>query len=713
MKKVLFSSVCAVALMSMNVYAVESNGVGNSLESFLSQKTDLENKIKEQTSLIDNANEILTSAKNTKDIKQKAYNSAVSKVNELKLEESNKESLKNKIDVELQGLTATVDDLSNKNAILTSVVSDLEIKIKSYETELPKLDEQLKTAKQEVVIVQKKRDEAHAKVLEANKQKSELVRKENEIGKEHLALQEKIQKAGEEEKQLLQTQLQQKEAELNAAQKAITDLDEQNKDIFMAGDLAEKDLSNAKLKQKQLEDQKYSTEQKQLNDKSVYDNKKLELANVQKDLETKTSEKTVSQNNLEQAIKAYEDAKLAVVNANKAQVDALAELDIANIKLNEAISGLKIANQDLEKLKKELEDIQSNITNNTEEGKKVKEHLMAAGIYSTNTQTHANALITLAAANNGDLSTATPEVKAQAQVLANEIANTIMQDKKDDITTEALSTLNVQINNMNKRLGEIRGLNGDLGAWFRVYGGRFSNGNNDFNYYSTQIGADKKTNLNFANADVIAGVMFGYDKINASVKAKDTSIGAYFSYIHNDGYFADLVLKYIRSSYESKIVDVKSQNSFLVSAEGGYRFNLNNSFYLEPSLEVITGYIGKYESSLKIFNKFKINVDAHSPLIFKPQIFAGYSVNDFTFRAGVGAVIDTQTQEADLLIGDIVKGVTANVKSKLGTSNRGFVSLGTAYTFSDNLRLNLSIERSFGSSLTNDYEINSTIRYTF
>ncbi|MBZ7978872.1 autotransporter outer membrane beta-barrel domain-containing protein [Campylobacter sp. RM12654] len=710
MKKVLFSSVCAVALLGTNVYAVE-NSLSNSLETFLSQKTELESKIKEQNTLIDNANKILTSAKDTKDIKQKAYDSTVSKVKELKLEESNKESLKNKINVELQGLTGTVDDLSNKNTILTSTISDLEIKIKSYEIELPKLDEQLKTAKQEVVTIEKKRNEAHAKVLEANKQKNELVKKEDEIGKEHLALQEKFQKASEEEKILLKDQLQAKETELNEAKKAINDLDEKNKDILIAGDLADKELSNARLKAKELENQKYSTEQKQLNDKSLYDNKKLELANIQKDLETKTAEKMIAKSNLEQAVKDYEDAKLAVANANKAQADALAELDLANINLNEAINGLNTANKDLENLKKELESIEANITNNTEEGKKVKDQLMSSGIYTANTQTHANALISLAASHNGDLSNAAPEVKAQAQTLANQIATTILDEKKDDITAEALSTLNVQINNMNKRLGEVRGLNADIGTWFRIYGGRFSNGNNNFNYYSTQIGADKKTSLN--NADILAGVLFGYDKINAGVRAKDTSVGAYLSYIHNDGYFADLVLKYIRSSYDSKFVDVKSQNSFLVSAEGGYRFNVNNNFYLEPSLEIITGYIGKYESSLKIFNKFKINVDAHSPLIFKPQIFAGYSVNDFTFRAGVGAVIDTQTKEADLLIGDIIKGVNAKVKSKLGASDRGFVSVGTAYTFSDNLRLNLSVERSFGTKLTNDYEINSTIRYTF
>lgn len=259
---------------------------------------------------------------------------------------------------------------------------------------------------------------------------------------------------------------------------------------------------------------------------------------------------------------------------------------------------------------------------------------------------------------------------------------------------------------MNKRLGEIRGLDGEVGAWFRAYGGRFSTDTSHFNYYSTQIGADKKTDI--SSGDVITGVLFGFDKINSSAKSKSYSVGGYASYIDNSGFFTDLVLKYLRTSYEKE--GIKSQNSFLASFEGGYRLGLTNEAYIEPSLELISGYVGKYES---VENNVNISVKAYSPLIVKPQIFAGYMTDDVSFRAGVGAILDTKKRKANILISDIVKNVDAQSSTDFENNNRGFVSLGGAYTFSKNLRLNLSVERSFGSKLTNDYEVNSTLRYTF
>lgn len=712
MKKVLFSSVCAVALLGSNVYAIESNSLGNILETFLSQKTELENKINTQKITITQKEGNVSLANEGYSKKYQEFLSANKGIESATLAAGDKESAKNSAEREHTSLINLGTELNTQKENLNSEISGLNTQISSKTSEVEKLKKDQELAQSTLIekrnYYEKLKSEHkteldnHAKLVaaynEATKTYEELLIKYNGITSDKDTLKIQVDEAWK------------KVQETNLAVKMSDDViaplaDAKGKALYeytVASENLDKIAKNGETANKDL-----------LGLKSILELKQNNLKNYETQIQSNTVAITEAKAKLDTAVKTYEEAQAAVLAAKQNQANVKVELDTASANLEKAKQDLLTANQDLEKLKKELEDIQSNIANNTEEGKKVKEHLMATGIYSANTQTQANALITLAAANNGDLSTATPEVKAQAQVIANEIANTIMEDKKDDITAEALSTLNVQINNMNKRLGEIRGLNGDLGAWFRVYGGRFSNGKNNFNYYSTQIGADKKTNLNFTNADVIAGVMFGYDKINAGVKAKDKSIGAYFSYIHNDGYFADLVLKYIRSSYESKFVDVKSQNSFLLSAEGGYRFNLNNSFYLEPSLEIITGYIGKYESSLKIFNKFKINVDAHSPLIFKPQIFAGYSVNDFTFRAGVGAVIDTQTKEANLLIGDIIKGVTANVKSKLGASDRGFVSLGTAYKFNDNLRLNLSVERSFGSKLLNDYEINSTIRYTF
>ncbi|MBT0881511.1 MULTISPECIES: autotransporter outer membrane beta-barrel domain-containing protein [unclassified Campylobacter] len=710
MKKVLFSSVCAVALLGTNVYAVE-NSLSNSLDTFLSQKTELESKIKEQNTLITQKQESVNNANNDYLVKDKAFKETAKAIDTATLTAGDKQSEKNKAEREHANLVNQGNSLNTQKDNLTSEISQLESSITKYEEELKVLETKLNEAKTNQEEKGKLYKTANDKLTLANADKSKLVTAEKKLGEEHLALQEKYNSAGEEEKELLKQQLDDKAQALTDAQNAIKALDEKNKNLITEKTRTEIEFNQAKKTTESIINNQKSINSQKSGVELELNSKKQSLTQTSTSIEENTKKQADAKANLEKAQKDFENASAAILTAKQNQTDAKTALDKASEDLEKAKAELTTANKDLENLKKELENIEANITNNTEEGKKVKDQLMSSGIYTANTQTHANALISLAASHNGDLSNAAPEVKAQAQTLANQIATTILDEKKDDITAEALSTLNVQINNMNKRLGEVRGLNADIGTWFRIYGGRFSNGNNNFNYYSTQIGADKKTSLN--NADILAGVLFGYDKINAGVRAKDTSVGAYLSYIHNDGYFADLVLKYIRSSYDSKFVDVKSQNSFLVSAEGGYRFNVNNNFYLEPSLEIITGYIGKYESSLKIFNKFKINVDAHSPLIFKPQIFAGYSVNDFTFRAGVGAVIDTQTKEADLLIGDIIKGVNAKVKSKLGASDRGFVSVGTAYTFSDNLRLNLSVERSFGTKLTNDYEINSTIRYTF
>ncbi|ULO04315.1 autotransporter outer membrane beta-barrel domain-containing protein [Campylobacter sp. RM12651] len=708
MKKVLFSSVCAVALLGTNVYAVE-NSLSNSLETFLSQKTELESKIKEQNTLITQKQESVNNADTNYKEKDKAFKETAKAIDTATLTAVDKEGLKNQAEREHTNLVNQGNSLNTQKDNLNQELQGISDLITKQNTAISDLTSQIATSQTNLTAKEKAYNDLNKQLSTLVEQHKELLNKKYEAENKLAEARENLQKDPNNEalktnvKNAIKTQ-----EEANLAVKLSDDtmapLGQQKGQALFEFNEASNNHNSLVFKkreeEKSLENYKNSLTLKQqeiqAQEQKITDNKTLQAQ---------------AQTKVEEAMKVYTEAQTKVEEAKKTNANAKTALDKASEDLEKAKTELTTANTTLLELEEQLKEIQANITNNTEEGKKAKEELMSSGIYTANTQTHANALISLAASHNGDLSNAAPEVKAQAQTLANQIATTILDEKKDDITAEALSTLNVQINNMNKRLGEVRGLNADIGTWFRIYGGRFSNGNNNFNYYSTQIGADKKTSLN--NADILAGVLFGYDKINAGVRAKDTSVGAYLSYIHNDGYFADLVLKYIRSSYDSKFVDVKSQNSFLVSAEGGYRFNVNNNFYLEPSLEIITGYIGKYESSLKIFNKFKINVDAHSPLIFKPQIFAGYSVNDFTFRAGVGAVIDTQTKEADLLIGDIIKGVNAKVKSKLGASDRGFVSVGTAYTFSDNLRLNLSVERSFGTKLTNDYEINSTIRYTF
>ncbi|MBZ7999190.1 autotransporter outer membrane beta-barrel domain-containing protein, partial [Campylobacter canadensis] len=362
-------------------------------------------------------------------------------------------------------------------------------------------------------------------------------------------------------------------------------------------------------------------------------------------------------------------------------------------------------NKEIEKRKDEIATILDKIKNETKEGLAKKEEIKnSLGEFYNDNSKAATELITLVASS----SNLSEEDKAQAKNLANKIATESLQAKIDDISKNATSSINVQLNNMNKRLGEVRAMGAQTGVWLRTYGGRYSGNNNHFNYYSTQIGIDKKSDL--SNAELLSGALIGFDKINSLTDTKAYSIGAYFSYINNDGYFADTVLKYLNTSYSQKEHSFKKQNSFLLSMEAGYRFDIFTSSYIEPSLEFITGYVGKYE------DKYKgtiISVNKYVPFVVKPQVYYGLNLDSFIFRAGLGAVVNLHNNKANLHIGDLIAGISANSSIKLSKNNHGFASIQTAYSFNENLRLNLGLERSFGTSFKQDYELNATLRYTF
>lgn len=700
MKKVLFSSVCAVALLGINAYAEPTTVITSSLEDFLTQKKDLENKINVQNTLVAQKQESVNTANATYQNKDTAYKNAGKAITTAITTAGDKESAKNSAEREHTSLINQGTELNTQKENLNSEISGLNTEITNKTSEVEKLKKDQELA--QATLVEKRNYYEKLKLDYEDKMKAhgELVTKYNTDLQKYNELLEQYNNTTE-NKETLKTQVDEawkKVQESNLAVKMSDDV------IAPLADAKGKALYEYTVASENLDkiakDNETSSKDLELL-KSNLGLKETDLKNYETKIQANTTAITQAKVKLDEALKAYNEALATVETAKQNQANALTELDAASLALEQAKQELASATTALDTLKKELEDLQNSVT--TEEGlNKAKEEL---GEFNLNNKDSEDLIILLAAANN-DLSTASAEVKAEAKKIADKIATTIINEKKSEISSDVLSSLNVSINNMNKRLGEIRGLNEDLGVWFRAYGGRFSNDNSHFNYYSTQIGADKKTDFN--NGDLIAGALFGYDKVNSNAKSKGFNVGGYLSYISNDGYFADLVLKYIHTGYDK--AGIKSQNSFLASVESGYRFNVYQNTYLEPSLELITGYVGKYEAQT---NKTTISTKSYVPLIIKPQVFAGYSVNDFTFRAGVGAILDTKKHTANILINDLVKGINASSSVKLDSNNRGFVSLGGSYKFNDNLRLNLSVERSFGSSLTNDYEINSTIRYTF
>ncbi|HAX1980950.1 TPA: autotransporter outer membrane beta-barrel domain-containing protein, partial [Escherichia coli] len=111
-----------------------------------------------------------------------------------------------------------------------------------------------------------------------------------------------------------------------------------------------------------------------------------------------------------------------------------------------------------------------------------------------------------------------------------------------------------EVNNLNKRMGDLRDINGEAGAWARIMSGAGSAGGGySDNYTHVQIGADKKHELD--GLDLFTGLTMTYTDSHAgshdfSGETKSVGAGLYASAMFDSGAYIDLIGKYVHHDNE-------------------------------------------------------------------------------------------------------------------------------------------------------------------
>lgn len=267
-------------------------------------------------------------------------------------------------------------------------------------------------------------------------------------------------------------------------------------------------------------------------------------------------------------------------------------------------------------------------------------------------------------------------------------------------------------NNLNKRMGELRNNNGkNAGIWIRSFGGEGKIDSAKIKYYEVQFGADKQTSTNYG--ELYSGVManIGQSTSNSSnSKVKNHGIGAYVSLVGNDGLFIDATARYTHHTSTFKdnvwLGDLKDSGSgFLGSVEAGYR--MGSDFYLEPSAELILGYVPM--ANLKGNDKVTLKSEGKFMGAAKVALSAGANINDtFGLRASVGGAFDLNNTPT-ITLSD---GTTTRVEKGFKDS-RGFASVGANFNLGKNTKFSLDAEKSFSGKYNTNYNINGTLRYSF
>ncbi|HCP9844257.1 TPA: hemoglobin-binding protease autotransporter Hbp, partial [Escherichia coli] len=123
-----------------------------------------------------------------------------------------------------------------------------------------------------------------------------------------------------------------------------------------------------------------------------------------------------------------------------------------------------------------------------------------------------------------------------------------------------------EVNNLNKRMGDLRDINGEAGTWVRLLNGSGSaDGGFTDHYTLLQMGADRKHEL--GSMDLFTGVMATYTDTDASAdlysgKTKSWGGGFYASGLFRSGAYFDVIAKYIHNEnkYDLNFAGAGKQN---------------------------------------------------------------------------------------------------------------------------------------------------------
>mgnify|MGYP000868193962 FL=1 len=169
-----------------------------------------------------------------------------------------------------------------------------------------------------------------------------------------------------------------------------------------------------------------------------------------------------------------------------------------------------------------------------------------------------------------------------------------------ETTGISLMQWRTEMNDMNKRMGDLRGQKGTAGAWARTYFGRSEYGaqQTETEFQAIQVGADHL--ISTGDAQVWAGAAFSYTKGDSDFsrgtgETNTYALTAYASTLFDCGSFLDASLKYGRLENEFNISFWENQrlkgdfktNAWSATLEAGHRFEAAQGFFVEPQLEMM------------------------------------------------------------------------------------------------------------------------------
>lgn len=158
-----------------------------------------------------------------------------------------------------------------------------------------------------------------------------------------------------------------------------------------------------------------------------------------------------------------------------------------------------------------------------------------------------------------------------------------------------------ELSTLRSRMGEVRMDHGKAGGWIRAYGNKYDvSASSGVAYRQTQqglsFGADAPMPLPMGDGQWLVGVLGGYSQSDLDMSRGTTGevdsyyLGAYTTWLNENGYYADAVIKFNRFQNSSdvhlsdgtKTKGDYDNNGVGASVEFGRHIKLDNGYFVEP-----------------------------------------------------------------------------------------------------------------------------------
>ena len=285
-------------------------------------------------------------------------------------------------------------------------------------------------------------------------------------------------------------------------------------------------------------------------------------------------------------------------------------------------------------------------------------------------------------------------------------------------------------NDLMKRMGDLRLSEGERGLWAKYYGGKYEmdSQNTDFNlkYNAYQLGYD----VDAGNGWTV-GAAVSYNDGDATYGTGRGDLSAYSAGIYGtwkseDGQYVDIIAKYSKLDNDYEVFndsghklsgDYKTWGTS-ISAEYGKRFENDNGFYFDPSVELTLGRInGKdynahsdYLDSVGVKKDMQVEQDAFNTLIGRVGFRLGQKLDNASYFVKLAA--------AHEFSGDFDTTFRA-VNEPEGRTGIDFgdtwyeAQIGGTAKLSKNSLIYADFERSFGGDVEEKWRVDAGLRFTF